>query len=649
MRSTARRIWVSAAFVRHHWRAYTGAAALLGAATAAVTAEMVLYVGLTGGDAVEWDNFSVFDQRVLRASIQAFRGILQVMTFTTVAIAIVLVFLGLRNMLGLRRWEFGQLRLVGASVLRIRTMIVLEALVLAIAVVIPSALVGWLLAHPFYLLLQSVGVFGQALHVNFGFPGLTILSVAAGMIACTCLAAWLGFRPRHTANLLDALEAAPSGKPAARLSMLRVLVSVASVAGLAVFLIVMPDSGNENPIAFLIVPLLIVFPLAALAPILVPVAARALAGLLRPITRGPGVLVAQRAHRDARRFASNVLPLLILVGVLGGFQIGVGADQSAMRADYETLVAADLVAQPATTGQADLLAARASNDPRVGSVMRSASTTRLIEVGRPDGAFLTVFNFVDLSSYADMFATQLTSGSLDGLGGTRIVSTRDTDRVGDAIFVEAPNGNTVKLEVAAIITSQIDTGLLVDWATMSQLEPVVWNIRVFLTTSPGQTAAIAYELSAVAPMLTKEQFVQSRIEARQSNANAGNVALFGTVYFLSLVAMIQGAAASVADRKPEYRLLSLLGVSRPRILTTLLVEVLVLVATSAVLLTAALAFISWRYLSDATQALSIAIEAIPWASVALTFTGMSALLVITVLVTGLRTTAGLEPRSASHR
>ncbi len=639
MRPTARRLSVSAAFVRHHWQAYAGAAALLSAATAAVTAELVLSVGLAGGDAVEWDNFSEFDQRVVRASIQAFQGILQVMTFTTVAIALVLVFLGLRNMLGLRRREFGQLRLVGASVLRIRAMIVREALVMAVAVVIPSVLAGWLLAHPFYLLLQSVGVFGHSLHVNFGFPGLTVVAVAAGMIACTCLAAWFGFRPRHTANLLDALEAAPAGKPAARLSTLRVLVVAASVVGLVVFLIVMPDAGDENPIGFVIVPLLIVFPLAALAPILVPVTARALAWLLRPITRGPGVLVAQRAHRDARRFASNVPPLLILVGVLGGFQIGVGADQSAMRADYETLVAADLVARPDTTGQADLLATRASNDPRVGSVMRSASTTRLIEVGRPDGAFLTVFTFVDLAAYADMFVTQLTSGSLTGVGGTRIVSARETDRVGDVIAVEAPNGNTVRLEVTAIITSRIDTGLLVDWATMSQLEPVVWDLRVFLTVPPEHTAALTSELSAVAPILTKEQFIQSRVEVRQSNANAGNVALFGTVYFLSVVAMIQGAAASVANRKPEYRLLSLLVVSRPRIITTLLVEVLVLVATSAVLLTAALAFITWRYLSDATQALPVAIDAIPWGTVAITFAGMSALLVATVLIAGLRATA----------
>lgn len=638
MRPTARRLSVSAAFVRHHWHAYTGVAVLLGAATAVVTAEMVLHVGLASGDAVEWDDFSEFDQRVLRASLRAFQGILEVMSFATIAIALVLVFLGLRNMLGLRRREFGQLRLVGAGVLRIRTMIVLEALVLAVAVGIPSALAGWLLAHPFYLLLQSVGVFGQSLHVTFGFPGLTVLAVAAGMIACAGLAAWLGFRPRHTANMLDALEAAPTGKPAARMSMLRVLVAAASVMGLIAFLTVMPDTGSENPVASLIVPLLVVFPLAALAPILVPATARALAWVLRPITRGPGVLVSQRAHRDARRFAADVLPLLILVGVLGGFQIGAGADQSAMRADYETLVVADLVAQPDTTEQADLLATRALNDTRVGSVMRSASTTRLIEVGRPDGAFLTVFTFVDLAAYEDMFAAQLTSGSLTGVGGTRIVSVRETDRVGDVIDVEARNGDTVQLEIAAVITSRIYTGLLVDWDTMSQFEPVVWDIRVYLTAAPEHTAALAAELSVAAPILTKEQFIQTRVEERQSNANAGNVALFGTVYFLSVVAMIQGAAASVADRRPEYRLLSLLGVSRPRIIATLLVEVLVLVATSAVLLTAALAFITWRYHSDATQALPIAIDAIPWATIALTFAGMSALLATTVLIAGLRTT-----------
>ncbi|HIY64777.1 MAG TPA: hypothetical protein H9830_00695, partial [Candidatus Agrococcus pullicola] len=110
MSSTVRQLPVSAAFVRHHLSAYVGAAVLLGVATVIATAEMVLYTGLASGQAVDWSQFSEFDARVVRSSLTASRGILQVMCFTTVAVALVLVFLGFRNMLALRRRELGQMR-----------------------------------------------------------------------------------------------------------------------------------------------------------------------------------------------------------------------------------------------------------------------------------------------------------------------------------------------------------------------------------------------------------------------------------------------------------------------------------------------------------------------------------------------------------
>ena len=641
MSSTARQLPVSVAFVRHHLSAYVGAAVLLGVATVIATAEMVLYTGLASGQAVDWSQFSEFDARVVRSSLTASRGILQVMCFTTVAVALVLVFLGFRNMLALRRRELGQMRLAGASVLRIRGMIALEALIFSAIVVIPAVLLGQLLAHPFYLLLQNIGVFGQSLHVNLGFPVVTLLAVAAGMILCSIIAAWFSLRGRQTANVLEALDGNTTGQAARRMGVMRIAVAALSVAGLALFLLFMPDTGSENPVASLLVPLLIVFPLGALAPLVVPAVARAISWILRPIIRGSGLLVAQRANRDARRFASNVLPVLILVGVMGGFSIGSGPDQATMQADYDTQITADLVALPETTEQADTVADDAAEEDGVTGVMRSASTTRLIEVGRPDGTFLTVFNFVDLTSYTDMFVGEPTSGSFADVGGNRIVSTRETDEVGDLIEVEAPGGQTVQLEVGAVISSRIYTDLLVDWNVLETLNPQVWDLRVFLTTVPGQSGTVADALSETAPMLTKAEFVQTRVEQRQSSASSGNIALFGTVYALAIVAMIQGLAASTLNRRSEYRMLNLLGISRPRIITTLLSEAVVLLTTSAVLLTAAFAFIAWRYLSGAGDAVATAIAAIPWGEIALTLGAMSALFLSTVFVSALIATRKL--------
>ncbi|WP_258132746.1 MULTISPECIES: FtsX-like permease family protein [unclassified Microbacterium] len=593
---------------------------------------MVLFTGLASGQAVQIDSMSEFDARVVRAAVSASQGILQVMCFTTVVIALVLVYLGFRNMLALRRRELGQLRLAGASVLRIRVMVTGEAFVFATLVVIPSVLVGGLLAHPFYLLLQAVGVFGKTLRVDFGFPILTLSLVAAGMILCSMVAAWLSLRSKQTNDVLAALEASATGTQGKKMSAIRIVIAAASVIGLAAFLIFMPDTGSENPVASIIVPLLIIFPLGALAPVLVPVVARALGWLLRPLIGGSGVLVAQRASRDSRRFASNVLPLLILMGVMGGFAIGAGPDQAIMQADYESKLDADLIVEPSTVKDADTVTGDIGSMQGVDAVMRSAATTRLIEQGRADGTFLTVFNFVDLDAYQNVFETEVKSGDFADAGDTGVVSTRESDTVGDTVTVEAPNGETATLTVTAVITSRIYTGLLVDWGMLQTLDPEVWDIRVFVSADSAAVSDITARVDDLAPTMTKDEFIQTRVELRQSNAATGNIALFGTIYGLAIVAMIQGLTASVMNRRGEFRLLSLLGISRARTIGTLLSEALVLIVSSGVLLAGAFAFIAWRYLAQDPAKMATAIGAIPWGDIVITFLGMGCLFTVTIVI-----------------
>ncbi|AZS41358.1 hypothetical protein CVS54_02707 [Microbacterium oxydans] len=633
--SVAQQLPVSMAFVRQHRSAYIGVAILLSIATVVATAEMVLFTGLASGQALRLDGLSEFDARVVRAAVSASQGILQVMCFTTVVIALVLVYLGFRNMLALRRRELGQLRLAGASVLRVRVMVTIEALVFAVMVAVPSVIVGGLLAHPFYLLLRSVGVFGKSLQVNFGFPILTLVAVAAGMILCSMLAAWLSLRTKQTSDVLAALSASSTGAIGKRMSAIRIIVAGASIIGLAAFLIFMPDTGSENPIASIIVPLLIIFPLGALAPVLVPVVARALGWLLRPLIGGSGVLVAQRASRDSQRFASNVLPLLILMGVMGGFAIGAGPDQATMQADYETQLDADLIIEPPTVMEADSIAGAAAEERGVNGVMRSAATTRLIEKGRADGTFLTVFNFVDLDTYQDMFDTEVKSGDFDSAGQAAVVSTRESDDVGDTVTVEAPNGETATLTIAAVVTSRLYTGLLVDWEMLDTLDPEVWDIRVFVNAGTEAVDRVTATVDGDASTMTKDEFIQTRIALRQSNAATGNIALFGTIYGLAIVAMIQGLTASVLNRRGEFRLLNLLGISRLRTVGTLLSEALVLIVSSGVLLAGAFAFIAWRYLAQDPARMGTAIGAIPWADITLTFVALAFLFAVTVLTAAL--------------
>jgi putative ABC transport system permease protein len=268
----------------------------------------------------------------------------------------------------------------------------------------------------------------------------------------------------------------------------------------------------------------------------------------------------------------------------------------------------------------------------VNAVVRSAATTRLIEQGRADGTFLTVFNFVDLDAYQDVFETDVTTGDFDSAGGAAVVSTRESDTVGDTVTVEAPSGTTATLTVAAVITSRIYTGLLVDWEMLQTLDPEVWDIRVFVSADSAAVSDITARVDDLAPTMTKDDFIQTRVELRQSNAATGNIALFGTIYGLAIVAMIQGLTASVMNRRGEFRLLSLLGISRARTIGTLLSEALVLIVSSGVLLAGAFAFIAWRYLAQDPTKMATAVGAIPWGDIALTFVGMGLLFTATVFI-----------------
>lgn len=193
-----------------------------------------------------------------------------------------------------------------------------------------------------------------------------------------------------------------------------------------------------------------------------------------------------------------------------------------------------------------------------------------------------------------------------------MVSTRESDNIGDTVIVEASNGETATLTNAAVITSRLYTGLLVDWDLLRRSNPEVWDLRVFVNADPRAVSEIAAKLKPLTPVLTKDQFVQTRVELRQDNAAIGNIAFFGTIYGLAIVAMVQGLAASVLNRRREFRLLNLLGISRIRTIGTLLSEALVLIVSSGVLLAAAFAFIAWRYLAQDPSTTATAIGSIPW-------------------------------------
>lgn len=77
-------------------------------------------------------------------------------------------------------------------------------------------------------------------------------------------------------------------------------------------------------------------------------------------------------------------------------------------------------------------------------------------------------------------------------------------------------------------------------------------------------------------LLTKSEFLAAREAARAVNSYRENIAVFGTIYLMAVVAIIQTAITNADNRRRESHLYRSLGVGRRGILGILGVEALVL-------------------------------------------------------------------------
>ncbi|UPK74007.1 ABC transporter permease [Nocardioidaceae bacterium SCSIO 66511] len=346
-----------------------------------------------------------------------------------------------------RRRDLGLLALVGATPKQIRRLVLGEALTVA---TVGSAVgcLGAYAATP-VLLEVAAGTEFSPMHLEPSSPWLPLTIAFGTGVVVAVIGAY--FAARRAANLapVDALRDAAVERT--RLTIIRVLVGLGSVAGAVAAMSVMTPGDLELAMAAgIFVPQLLVIAFVALAPVLVPALTR-VAGALAERMGGVGAhLAANSVRATPRRSTSLMSPIVAITAIAGSMlmvlSIAAAADES-VRAET---IDAPIVIESAT--RADLH--RIESAPGVGAV--DWSTT--VEVVRTDRGYAngTVGAGVDPRTFTRARDLDGVSGSLERLRGNTIAMTRmevagEHYRIGDRVRVAFADGSTQRLRLVAVV------------------------------------------------------------------------------------------------------------------------------------------------------------------------------------------------------
>jgi putative ABC transport system permease protein len=487
------------------------------------------------------------------------------------------------------------MRLAGANRWQLSAMVFGECVSLALVAGVPAALFGNLLTRPAFAAFQELGLFGRSVDVAIRFHPILLLAVAGGVALTAGVAGFLAARSGTRGDLVAAINPVLKRLHVSQLVWRGLVVA----ASLAVIAFLGPENAGSSVV--LLVPLLAVVPLTALAPVIVPACARLIGRLFATVVPGSAMLAGQRARVDRFRFVSMATPIVLAIGLLGGFLVANAPDEE-MRADgYRERLAATAVASVTDATAADQVAAVARE--------QSDSVARLTSVNRAVSGTLHMLYFVDAVAFAHLLTQSVTAGDPAKVQATSVATSLAGASLGDSYTVLAADGSSLQLTVVAVLDDPIYEGIFLYWAELGRVveHPESLSAQVLVNGMEAPTLAEALADNSIHASVTDAAgFIEQRLEIRRANTSRSNLSLFGTIYLMSLISVAQTAISSHLARRREYGVLRSLGIGRGGVVRVVVVESAILLAVAGVLVFAALAILAVRF----TQNLAAAIDAI---------------------------------------
>ncbi|MFW2512923.1 ABC transporter permease [Demequina sp. SO4-13] len=517
----------------------------------------------------------------------ALDDVLQYVDIFAIAFALISLFVGayiivntFRIIVTQRTREFGLMRAIGVTGRQVRSMILLEALVVAIIASTIGIVTGYLLALAAAWL---VSLFAGDIFGSLTLPLDAVLWAYALGTLVTLISALL---PAITASRISPMEAlresATGGKKPLKV---RNIVGAAMALVGAIAIGTGLFAGLDRPYIYVGVGavLLVLGATLLAAQVLVPMA-YGLRSLLTRMFGVDGKLAANNIRREPRRSANTAAALMIGVMLL------------ALVATFTESLKSVVTEQFAQT-QADffVFSTQGAIPPGALDVLTEVDGVEIVngigyDSAQVDGSSRTVQS-VDPATIEDAFDYD-TEPEIAQLDGGAFIDSAIQDlgyEVGDDITIEGPEGS-VTLEVTGRYLLDGDSNFVIDEATAAELfgEPTIVQALVVLEdgmeVEEAQTA-LQDALAEDYPLVTLQQPGQLEQFANQFiDLLLGVIsALLGSALVIAILGVANTLLLSVTERTREIGLLRAVGLKRSSVWRMITVESMVMAVFGTVL------------------------------------------------------------------
>ncbi|MFC5182710.1 FtsX-like permease family protein [Actinomadura harenae] len=523
-----------------------------------------------------------------------------------------------------RRADLALLRTLGASRPQVVTLLFGEALLLGLLGSAGGILFGIPLMWAQAYLLTSNGILPDSFAPHWD-NGVLLGSVAAGVgmaltgsIAATLRAA----RVRPLEALRDIGGAARIMTPGRWIwgvGMLALSVAMVAMEGGADFLgamLIAMGVSFSGAIG-----------LSALSPLVVPLAGH----LLRPFTRfGPLAELAQANLRDGkRRAAATAAPMIVLTALVVGLTAMLGTQAKAGGVDVKRKIVGEYVV---TSNGVD--ARRIASVPGVAASSTAVTADISLTVTENNGTkrgyrkkVQAGIIAIDPAAYQATHTSRPVSGSLDALRGNAVVagpgSAEDGVRRGSTAVADLGD-RKVRLKVVArmpaTLENNADAFFVPNWLLSEDMlakAEAETTVKVASGTSPADVANRLRDLR-IGKVQTVSAWADARVGEQMKQNNSVMMVLMGLSAVYAIVAIINAMVIAGTERRREFAVARLTGLSRRQVVRSALLEAsgVTLIGVGLGLVVALAALGGFLFGPDGLEVLSV-----PWTLIVLIVLG----------------------------
>ncbi|MGW2179543.1 FtsX-like permease family protein [Streptomyces sp. NPDC001732] len=502
---------------------------------------------------------------------------------TVLMVALLVIATTLSQAVHQRSGELALLRAVGASPRQLRSAVGREVSRVAGA----AAVLGGVGAVPLGLLMRSLLTTDPLplpvpVWLPFAAGATAVVLVASAARPVSMLAARSITRLRPAAAL-GAARAPEPGEPGRLRTVIGVGLAVAGVgsAGAAT-----AQGGQAAAVAASGAATSLIIAVALLGPWIARGAMRVLGAPLRRAGGVSGFLAARSAAAHHRRLGAAITPIVLVVAFVC-VQLAAGStmERAADRQAAAALRADLVVTGPATGLPADAARAvrRAPGVMAATGVLRSGVVLAHREMGDPKLDRFPVMG-VTADQLPGTLDPRVTAGDLADLTGNGTVAVgkdRADDlgiRTGDTVKLRLGDGTEVRLRVVALYERALGLGeFMLPHEALAGHVSAPRDQQILIRSEHGGPAAAAAVRRALAPYTDAQVRTATADDARIAPVSSDQddaliVIGVGVIGGFALLAVISTLSLITVGRRPEFRLLRMVGAGRRQVRRMLVLE-----------------------------------------------------------------------------